>query len=361
MRALESGVSSGDDVSRNAGGFLLDDLALTYLGNAWILEAVTRSEITLFVHPSTKRDQDVLLSANREGKWLADKLDRIRTTLRDLLDRGQVGLLPGVPLADNDSDPGTLTELCKNVNYCDFVCIDDRFANRFRLLTDESGASRPLACVLDLIRRLVIAGRVTESKRVALEHRLRAGGIALVDIDGTELFRLLVKARINSSEDLVESAELRTIRQYLGRLRTVEMLQMPIEALFLERLLRTSVRLIRRFWEDKTIETEHVLAVSRWIVRNIHPNPIDWIPGLRESSRAEQADIAIASYLKLLVSPLINATSERSSLYTDWLDREVIAPLRPRNAEIIKLIVEMCKKQIEELGKIDKGATHEST
>ena len=262
LQALGPSPSGTGDPRGHATSFLLDDLALTSLGNAGILEAVIRSGITLHVHPSTKRDQDALLSASREGEWLADKLDRIRTTLRDLLDRGQIGFLPGTSLRDNNRDSDTLTELCKNAKDCDVVCIDDRFANKFRALTDESGSSRPLICTLDLLRRLVTVARISESKRVALEDRLRAGGIALIDIDGAELFRLLHKAKIDSSGNLVESAELRNIRQYLGRLRALEMLQVPIEAPFLERLLHTSVRLIRKVWEDATLKKEHLLAVS---------------------------------------------------------------------------------------------------
>jgi hypothetical protein len=362
LRALGPSVSGMGAARGHATGFFLDDLALTYLGNAGILEAVTRSGITFHVHPTTKRDQDALLSASREGVRLAEKLDRIRTTLRDLLHRGQVGFLPGTALRDNNRDSDTLTELCKNATYCDVVCIDDRFVNRFRSLTDESGRSRPLICTLDLVRRLVTLGRISESRRVALEDRLRAGGIALIDTDADELFRLLHNPRVDSSGDLMESAELRNVRQYFGRLRALEMVQVPIEAPFLERLLHMSVQLIRKVWEEPALKKEPLLAVSRWIARNIHPNPVDWVPSLRESPRAAQADIAIASYLKLLVSPLINVTSEKSRLYAEWLDKEVIAPLRPSNSEIIQLIVEMCKKQLEELEKdINKDETYEST
>jgi hypothetical protein len=351
VKASESSSSGAIGSRGSPTSFFLDDLALTYLGNAGIIEAITAPGITFYVHPSTKNDQDALLSASREGKWLADKLDRIRTTLRDLLDRGQISFLPGNPSRDNERDSDTLTELCHNARDCDVVCIDDRFANRFLALTDESGTSRPLVCTLDLLRQLVSAGRISESRRATLEHRLRAGGAALIDVNESELYRLLCSAKVDSSGELVESAELRILRQYLSKLKVVEILQVPFETSFFNRLHDTFIRIIRKLWEDATLEKEHVLAASGWAFRYICPNPLDWFPNLRDIAQAEQADVALAAHLKLLIAPLVNATSDRCRLFASWLDREVIAPLRPRNSKVIQVIVELCKNQLEQLEK----------
>ena len=349
LKAFGSSLPDATGIPGRPTSFFLDDLALTYLGNAGILEAITAPGTTLYVHPSTKTEQDALLSANREGEWLAEKLDRIRTTLRDLLDSGQIGFLPGGFSRDNERDSDILTEFCRNVGNCDVICIDDRFANRFLALTDESGASRPLVCTLDLIRQLVLAGRISESRRAILEHRLRAGGAALLEINEAELYRLLRSAKVDSSGELVESAELRIIRQYLARLKVLEMLQVPLETSFFNRLHDTSIRIIRKLWEDTTLEKEHVLAASGWALQYICPNPLDWFPNLRDVSQAEQANIALAMHLKFLIAPLINAPSERCRLFADWLDRELVAPLRPRNSKVIQAIVELCKNQLEQL------------
>lgn len=349
LKAFGSSSSGAIGTPERPTSFFLDDLALTYLGNAGILETITRAGTILHVHPSTKSDQDALLSASREGEWLADKLDRIRTTLRNRLDREQIGFLPGNPSRDNERDSDTLTELCQNARDCDVVCIDDRFANRFLSLSDESGISRPLVCTLDLLRRLVSAGRISESRRLILEHRLRAGGAALIDVNEAELCRLLRAAKADPSGELVESAELRIFRQYLARLKVLEILQVPLETSFFNRLHDTSIRIIRKLWEDPTLEKEHVLAASGWALRYVCPNPLDWLPNLRDVSRAEQADIALAAHLKFLVAPLVNATSERCRLFADWLDREVVAPLRPSNSKVIQAIVELCKNQLEQL------------
>jgi hypothetical protein len=265
------------------------------------------------------------------------------------LDSGQIGFLPGGFSRDNERDSDILTEFCRNVGNCDVICIDDRFANRFLALTDESGASRPLVCTLDLIRQLVSAGRISESRRAILEHHLRAGGAALLEINEAELYRLLRSAKVDSSGELVESAELRIIRQYLARLKVLEMLQVPLETSFFNRLHDTSIRIIRKLWEETTLEKEHVLAASGWALQYICPNPLDWFPNLRDVSQAEQANIALAMHLKFLIAPLINAPSERCRLFADWLDRELVAPLRPRNSKVIQAIVELCKNQLEQL------------
>lgn len=360
LKAFGSSLPTATGTPGRPTSVFLDDLALTYLGNAGILEAITASGTTLYVHQSTKSEQDALLSANREGERLADKLDRIRTTLRDLLDRGQIGFLPGGLSRDNERDSDTLTEFCRNARDCDVICIDDRFANRFLALTDDSGASRPLVCTLDLIRRLVSAGRISESRRATLEHRLRAGGAALIEVNESELYRLLRSAKVDSSGELVESAELRILRQYLARLRVLEILQVPLETSFFNRLHDTSIRIIRKLWEDVSLEEEHVLAASEWAVRYICPNPLEWFPNLRDVSQADQADIAFATHIKFLIAPLVNAPSERCRLFADWLDRAVVAPLRPSNSEVIQAIVELCKSQLEQLANEFGKTIHES-
>ena len=361
LKAAESSTSCAISAPNHLASFFLDDLALTYLGNAGILESITRSALTLYVHPSIRDDQQALLLANREEEWLADKLEHIRTTLKDLLDRGRISFLPGNFSRENDLDStDTLTELCQNARDCDVVCIDERFANRFPSVSDKDGTSRPLVCTLDLLRYFVSAGHISESKRFELEHRMRGGGFALVNVDKADLHRMLRTAKIDASGDLVEPAELRNLRQYLARVRVLEMVQEPVEVSFLDQLRRTSVEAIRELWEDQSLENAHASAVSEWVLRYIYPNPVDWLPSLRDAAQAEQTNIAIASHLKLLVSPLVNATFERSRLFAAWLDREIVAALRPSNSEVMQLIVGLCKSQIEQLeSRFGKDGNHE--
>jgi hypothetical protein len=350
LKAVESSSSAAVGTPSSLTSFFLDDLALAYLGNAGILESTTRSGLTLYVHPSTKDDQEALLLANREGEWLADKLESIRTTLKDLLDRGRISFLPGDSSRENDLDStDTLTELCQNAKDCDVVCIDERFANKFLSVSDKDGTSRPLVCTLDLLRYLVSAGRISESRRFELEHRMRGGGLALVNIDKAELHRLLRDAKIDAAENLTESAELRQLRQYLARLRALEMVQEPWELSFLEHSRRTSVEVIRKLWEDQSLDDAHASAASRWIWRYIYPNPIEWLPNLRDATKAEEACIALASHLKLLIAPLINASFQRSRLFATWLDTEILVPLQSYNYAVIQLIQKLCKNQLEQL------------
>jgi hypothetical protein len=189
---------------------------------------------------------------------------------------------------------------------------------------------------------------------------LRAGGAALIEVNESELYRLLRSAKVDSSGELVESAELRILRQYLARLRVLEILQVPLETSFFNRLHDTSIRIIRKLWEDVSLEEEHVLAASEWAVRYICPNPLEWFPNLRDVSQADQADIAFATHIKFLIAPLVNAPSERCRLFADWLDRAVVAPLRPSNSEVIQAIVELCKSQLEQLANEFGKTIHES-
>lgn len=325
--------------------YLLDDLALTHIQHAGILEAVVRSKAELFIHPSTRDDINSLIAAGTEGDRLARELDQIRLILRDLIAVGRIEFL-GIGLSREDKMGASLTELLKEVGGSSGICVDDRFVNKFAQMTDQAGVSRPIFCTLDVLSQLEAVGTVSATRRKELEHRLRAGGFAFVGIDSDELVRLLRATKSQADGAVVESAELRVLREYLARLKAVELVQAPGEFPFLEQLQLNSISAITSIWADESIAVERSRALSSWIWNHVAPNPLDWVPSLSLLENKGQSQVALASHLRLVVLPSLKVSRERAIAYTSWVASDILNRIVQLDEESLKKLVALCERHV---------------
>jgi hypothetical protein len=329
-----------------------DDLAIAYLQTAGVLQAVCHRGLDLWVHPSTQADQSAIIEANREGTRLAQTLDDIRVTLRDALDRGQAIFMSRhhwdeekTPLGWFHQAAPTLAQMLQDIGPCDAVCVDDRFVNRQGILTDEAGHTVPIVCVLDLLQHLEAHNVIsTEEKHRAL-HKLRQGGYVLVPVAPDELEKYLRNARLDQEGRLIESAEMRLLRQTLMRVRSLDMVEFPTEAPFLEKMQRECIDVIRRLWADEALSAERVAALSQWVWHSIAPSPLDWARVICGPGRTSDVLEGFARHLALLLQPM-PLQQERYAAFHNWLE-EILEPLLPANANLIDGVVRIVRTDIE--------------
>lgn len=327
----------------------LDDLAVTYLQHAGLLDAACRHGASFRVHPSLRAEQDAIIAANREGERLAKVLDDIRIVLRDALASGKAALLPW-----NDADGGddkqlaSLSQFLADAGPCDVICVDDRYINRHSVLTDQKGRSVPIVCVLDVLRYLESQGVLDSRKRRSALHQLREAGFVLVSIETAELDALLRAARFDQEERIIESAELRVLRQAIMRIRSLDLVNIPLEEPFLGRLQLTGVQVIRRLWQDGSLSPEQTASLSDWVWRNLVPSPIDWSRNIRDPKRPALVRDAVAHHLGLLLTPIPGINDARRRAFLDWVDHEILEPLLPANASLIDGSADLVRQQIEQ-------------
>jgi hypothetical protein len=221
----------------------LDDLALGYLQEAGVLQTACRRGLPLLVHPSRQTEQSALIEAHREGSRIAETLDELRLVLRDTLESGQAIFLPRHHVPGEETSIGWLHQVApvlapflRDASACDAVCVDDRFLNRHLTFTDEAGHTVPLVCVLDLIQYLGDRDVISSEERQRMLYKLRQAGYALVPVPPYELERYLQQVTLDQDGQIIESAELRIIRPTLMRIRSLDMVELPTEARFLEKL-----------------------------------------------------------------------------------------------------------------------------
>jgi hypothetical protein len=335
--------------------FYLDDLAVGYLQEAGVLRAVGRRGLTLFVHPSTKDTQSALIEAHREGARLAETLDELRVVLRDALESGRAIFLPRPHVPGKETPIGwlhevapALAQLFRDASACDAVCVDDRFFNRHLTFTDEAGHAVLIVCVLDLLQFLEGRHVINAEERQRALYKLRQAGYALVPLPPDELEKYLRDATVDQDGQARESAELRIIRQTLMRIRSLDVVELPIEASFLEKIQLGCLIVIRNLWADETLPVERAAVLSDWVWRYVAPSPLDWARNIAEPLRPADMPEACARHLAWLLQPM-PLREDRYDAFLTWVEQEILEPLLPANADLNDRLVRMVRADIERL------------
>ena len=324
------------------GTIYLDNLVLSYLQGAKVLGSVAAAGLDLRIHPDVLEDLDALVAAGDSGEELVREIDAIRNTLRTAVEAGKASYLPRVMDADDiishRNEQFTATRsLLAAADECDAICIDDRFVNsnlNFRI-AEHSNSLVPLTCIFDLLDRFVENRSLSSENLWAVRHKLRVGGFIFVSVEEDELCHWLNKSDIEE-DHLLESAELKTIRQSMARIMSLGLMNHEEETtLFAEMPIRCA-SVVRSLWADELLTVEAAAVRSDWIWRHLIvatfadreiPETGNSVPGLHEFIR---------KCVGLVCLPIGAVPENRSRSYADWLERTVLQNLVIGNSGLVE-------------------------
>jgi hypothetical protein len=329
----------------------LDELAVTYLQTAGLLQVLTAAGLELRVHASLREDTDRLIADSRHGEELAAAIDEVRVALQKGIEEGKVELLPRHRSPEEEQRvveiAPTIIEFLHDTGTCDCLCVDDRYLNRNATLSDRLGRSVPVVCVLDLLRVLENGGTLQPAEKASLVHQLRLSGFVFVPVTPSEFVSQLSAAPQRADGSLAESAELRALRQSLARLRALEPLHAPNEQIFAVTLQATSVLVIHQLWGDPQLPAERAAKLASWVWHHVTPRPRDLLG--RAPPDAAQATEAVALQLMQLLDAWPPIDARRHQAFLEWLDHALLRPLLPAHPEVVPRVAESAGRRIEHL------------
>ena len=330
--------SERPDISGN-GPIYIDDLALTYLRDAKVLEPLASAGLEIRIHAGVSARASALLAEGEVAYDLGTTIERIRTILRTAIEDRKASFLPTpVPPQPRDHlDTPTLAStvsLLASTACCDALCIDDRYFNSNGSITDPSGTTTPVICLPDLLRHLQSTGAIDAARHWILRHQLRRSGFAFIPLEEEELRHWLSQARVAGGQ-LTETAELRVIRQTVSRIDSAEFLS-PEEAVIVSaRLHRISNDTIDKLWSDLSLSEESVVALSLWIWRFLM---ITTDPERKQSSRHSRGQWlqrTTALRIAQLLLPTAIYSEDREDRRAQWIETGVLDRLRPASSDTI--------------------------
>ena len=345
--------------SMTDGPVYVDRLALNYLQDAQLLQRVAGAGLGLQVHPLVIREMDGLAQEGETGRELIRNIEEIRHIVRNALDSGKASFLPHVSEQKLQIQSGeiryeTTTSLLAGSSECDALCIDDRFINRHSHMPVSSEREIPIGCALDVLRYLVSLGSISESDCRLARHKLRLGGFAYVPLESTELIHWLKASKVNDSL-LTECMELKVLRQAAARADSL----IPTNSQEMTGLIancRTAcVQAIIDMWQDQELSPEEAAQYSNWIWCNLMLTAIPGHGVLPYGDYGNCVREVVASRLANLLLPTVTRPQDRHAHYIDWVDRFVLQPLRPANADRIERALTATREAIRNLD-IDQEA-----
>ena len=329
------------------GPIYLDRTALSYLQDAGILQLIAAAGLDIRIHTDVLDEMYALIEAGDIGADLVAKIERIRDVLLNAKDSGAASFLPRTADQDEEVQNRAIrfqvtASLLAGSAACDALCIDDRFINRYPVLTEPPERSVPLVCVLDVLRYLVSRGRISVADHWTARHTLRQSGFVFIPPESDELVHWLKATNVDNGQ-LKENAELRILRQTMARIHSLSLLTpQEASALFVS-LNSVGKSSIERIWKDESVTTERAAALSDWVWHHLMNVTIGSPQHIAEDRYADWKRNLLSLRLGRLLLPTDIQSPERRAHYTHWLERSVLEPLRPANADLIeKALIYVC-------------------
>ncbi|MFY3093561.1 PIN domain-containing protein [Achromobacter xylosoxidans] len=326
----------------------LDDLSTTYLRMAGVLNKLKGAGFKAHVTKSLEdQDNQLLTYESFAGEQLAT-IENIRSVLTSALATGRVETIAS---PDNDNEDA---ELQAQLNFLatdkpiDAFVVDDRFVNRY-VHMDRGGQQTPILTSLDVVEYLVASGslRVEEGR----EHRttLRRSGYTFVPVREDELTHHLMQAPVDNGS-LIETAELRAIRESAQLLQLAKVLQIPHELAWLNQYTIALIRAVRTVWAT---ESDPATAEARceWLLARLD---IRGWASISEKGAARR--FSVMSYAGVLHSlscaPEITL-KQKSQRYHRWIDERLIGEMKETEPEIFNQVISLATELLSESVKAD--------
>ena len=334
------GQTAGKELPRSTlrGPIFVHSLAFSYLQSAQVLASIANSDMDIRVHPSVADEMNALIDAGDAGEELAEAVESIRDSLRAGMESGKLTLLRQQPERDqhvrSPEAADSLAGLMFGSADCDALCVDDRYVNSHSTSQGPTGKPVPVVCVLDVLRHLRAGQHISEELYWGARHKLRQAGFAFVPLEAEELLRYLSTAEFEDGQ-MLEGAELRVIRQTVNRSDTLDLLS-EVEARALgDGTVLVCREVIRRIWLDTRLDAPVAKALCSWVWRHLGVATFLLRRGPEQDGGPATFREGFVRRLSLLMLPPIVESTDRRAAYREWLDRSVLADLRPANPDLI--------------------------
>ncbi len=322
----------------------LDDLAISYFMHLGLLGKLKAAGLTAVVSPRELSETNALISYERISQEVKDVIERIRTSLNSRIESGHVRVSGRRNF--NEMEAKSVPEhpsvgILALAPLCNVLIIDDRFLNRHANI-DSEGTQVPIVSTLDLLDALVTAGVLSDDDRLEHRTRLRRAGYFFVPVTVAELERCLRESTVTKGE-VVETAELKAIRESVLRVRMSDWLRLPEEAPWLDGTLKAFVYVLRNLWGDKA-EIEEVTARSNWLEEQIDIR--GWAHSLVPDNADNVVRIERAAFILSLLTPPNDVQKSVVDAYWNWVEERILIPIQKQFPKVYDWLVDWYRSSV---------------
>ena len=224
-----------------------------------------------------------------------------------------------------------MMDLLEDISPVEAAVVDDRMFAENSSLTDSNGVNVPLLSSLDLLDTLVIRGLMSASEKRDALHILRERCFFCIPLPPEDLL-MQIKGASVEHERVVETAELRGIRENLARLHSTDVLCTQSDLEYQDVIWNAGTYVIAKLWANEEMSIAETIARANWIVTNIIPDvelamrfAVDGATRIRQVAAAQ----AGANLLG------ISGNAERQKAQATWMEETCLARFSPGSSDVL--------------------------
>jgi hypothetical protein len=334
----------------------LDDLSVSYLQHTGLLEKLRPAGLEAYVSTRGLEEINALLRYDQLTSEVKKVIEAIRSFLAAGIQAGRikVGQMPHLDGAEEPTlrhhPTFAIVDLAKDA---EAIVVDDRFLNQHRNVDSGSGHT-PILTTLDLVDALHSRGDVTLEQMLNYRTELRRASYLFVPVTKDELEHHLSAAEVIDGR-LVETAELKAIRENILRIRMSDFLQLPKEAPWLNGLMQTFTHTLQAQWRPE-IDEATAVARSEWLLKLLDLR--GWAHCFGGDGDQWIANYGYGGPILLLLSAPPNIGPEIIEKYWRWVDERVFTDISQEDPEFYSCLIDRTKELIAHA--VERNSSKES-
>ena len=325
----------------------LSNLAVTHFLHLGLLEKLRPAGFRAVVAPREVSEADELIAYEGIANKVREKIENVRSALSQRIESGKIRFgrgRHGDEPEERALSAYPIDDLLALKERSEAIIADDRFFNQHARI-EADGSDTFIFSTLDLLDGLASFGAITPDSRLEYRTRLRQAGYFFVPFDDAELAHHLNASPVQDDK-VIETAELKAIRENILCVRMSEWLQLPPEIAWLDTTLHVLIRVLKGLWRAGT-DLAAVTARSNWITEQIN------IRGWAHRFEIENAESAVKAKQGLITIILFTLPSDApqdiKSAYWGWLEARVLVPMKEQDPDLYAWVVEQEKNLISEI------------
>lgn len=325
----------------------LDDLTISYFLHTGILEKLNAAGFRAIVSPRELSEANALISYESISEKVNDLIEDIRQTINSRIDTGQIKIFRRLHSVDQEDKPLSEHPTAGAValaGSCDAIIMDDRFFNQHAHV-GEANKRSVVYTTLDILDALASSDVISDSEFSEHRFSLRRGGYFCIPVSDEELEHHLIAATVKDGK-VMETAELRVIRESVLKVRMSDWLQLPKETYWLNSIVKTFLKVLKKIWSDEN-DISCAVSKSNWISDQIDIR--GWahrmLPEVRENAIGPGRGI----YILMLLYPPLNISQDVKDAYFNWIEETVLEPIKTQFPEVYDWLVQWEKDEIAKM------------
>ena len=317
----------------------LDGLSVIYLQTVGVLDKLKAGGLTAYVSESTDADATSLISFESLSAKALDVIETIRRSLSAGIRSKRVRALRSSEIELDKEVWLHPTFGVLGIDEADALVVDDRSINLHLHMTAHDRQT-PILTTLDLLDDLASKGIISQDVLLASRIYLRQAGFQLIPLTAEELSYHLENTRLANGA-LIETAELKAIRESMLRARMSKMLQISTEALWLHQSMNAIIHTLKQIWQTRA--PKDAAAYSEWLLDLLDVR--GWAASAIPGNERGFALYAYAAHILQIISAP-DVCNEVREAYHDWVDERVVRNIQETEPEVFEWLVERARDLI---------------